>query len=103
MKKNIEVAAAVSILVCSLFVAGIIFAHAQTSSDASSTIVSAGTEGITFPIPELGNCADKDACRAYCNDPANMDAFISFAKAHGLMNKDDADRATKFREKLLAN
>lgn len=39
---------------------------------------------ITFPIPELGNCADRLACKAYCDDPANRDACTSFAEAHGI-------------------
>ncbi|RJQ29553.1 hypothetical protein C4571_01035 [Candidatus Parcubacteria bacterium] len=56
--------------------------------------------GITFPIPELGNCGSKDECRAYCEQPANMDSCIAFAKSRGLMNEEEAERAEKFRKKL---
>jgi len=56
--------------------------------------------GITFPVAELGSCANKEECRAYCDDPAHMDSCISFAEAHGLMNKEEAARAESFRKKL---
>ncbi len=42
---------------------------------------------ITFPIPELGNCADRLACKAYCDDLANMTACVKFAENHGLVIK----------------
>ncbi|TSC69242.1 MAG: hypothetical protein G01um101466_141, partial [Parcubacteria group bacterium Gr01-1014_66] len=37
---------------------------------------------ITFPIPELANCAEKDACRLYCDDLAHQDECVAFAKKH---------------------
>ena len=39
---------------------------------------------IEFPIPELGNCADKTECKAYCDDSANADACQAFARKYGL-------------------
>ena len=39
---------------------------------------------IEFPITELGGCADKNACKAYCDDPANLNACTAFAEEHGL-------------------
>lgn len=42
---------------------------------------------IQFPIPELGNCADKNACKAYCDDFANKDACVVFAKKYGLIDE----------------
>jgi hypothetical protein len=39
---------------------------------------------IVFPIASLGNCADKEACKKFCNEPANQTACIAFAKEHGL-------------------
>lgn len=39
---------------------------------------------ITFPIPELGNCADRGACKAYCDDLSRADDCAAFGKAHGL-------------------
>lgn len=39
--------------------------------------------GINFPIEELGNCQDLDACKSYCDDNANKDACISYAQEKG--------------------
>jgi len=57
-------------------------------------------QGIVFPISELGNCTDKEACRKYCDDQTHMDSCITFAKVHGLMNEKEVERAEKFRKKL---
>ena len=38
---------------------------------------------ITFPIPELGNCASYSECRNYCEDPVNHNSCINFAKSKG--------------------
>lgn len=39
--------------------------------------------GITFPIVELGNCQDLDACKSYCDDIAYKDVCISYAQEKG--------------------
>lgn len=39
---------------------------------------------ISYPIPELGNCGSKTACRAYCDLPANRTACLNFASARGI-------------------
>ncbi|MBM3257102.1 MAG: hypothetical protein FJY98_02110 [Candidatus Liptonbacteria bacterium] len=54
--------------------------------------------GIIFPIPELGNCGDKQACKQYCENPANVEACVAFAEKSGLMNKEEAQRAKKFSQ-----
>ncbi len=79
-----------------LFVLGAAFAagapaQAQTAPEPS---------GITYPVPELGNCGSKDACKNYCGDPANIEACVAFGKAHGLMNQEEAARAQKFAKTL---
>jgi hypothetical protein len=80
--------------------AGVLFASvvlAQTSTPpVPPTNEKIDASGITYPIPELGNCTDRDNCRSYCNDPANMAACIDFASKHGLMNNDEASVAKKF-------
>jgi hypothetical protein len=43
-----------------------------------------GGADLTFPVPELGNCANKAACIAYCDDTAHEDACLDFARAHHL-------------------
>lgn len=40
--------------------------------------------GITFPIAELGNCANVSECRAYCERPENRDACFEFARKKGI-------------------
>jgi hypothetical protein len=39
--------------------------------------------GVTFPIVELGNCADFSSCRSYCDDPVHNEACVAFAKKKG--------------------
>src|SRR3989344_2993157 len=50
---------------------------------------------ITFPVAELGGCESKEACHAYCENPANHEACISFAEAHGLMSEEEIAIARK--------
>lgn len=38
---------------------------------------------ISFPITELGNCSSITACKAYCENPSNQEACLSFAKKKG--------------------
>lgn len=40
--------------------------------------------GITFPIAELGGCASVNECRAYCENPQNQEACMSFARQKGI-------------------
>jgi hypothetical protein len=70
----------------------------QTISLPSAPSENSGSplHGITFPITELGGCASKNECKSYCNEPANMDVCIAFAKNRGLMTEKDATRAGKF-------
>ena len=44
----------------------------------------AGTFDIIFPVHELGNCADKNACKTYCSDETNRTACEQFSADHGL-------------------
>ena len=53
---------------------------------------------ITFPIPELGNCADQSSCKAYCDDEANRDACVDFGRQHGFIDEDEAERISKLPE-----
>src|SRR5258708_3675534 len=52
-------------------------AHAQTPTP------------LTFPIAALGNCADKTACKTFCDDPVNQSACKTFAQTHGLTKPGD--------------
>ncbi len=63
---------AIALVAVALFVSGGIFANAASIFD------------VEFPIPELGNCADRLECKAYCDDPANEEACHVFAAKYGL-------------------
>lgn len=39
--------------------------------------------GISFPIAELGSCISFQECKNFCDDPANKDQCVSFAKKKG--------------------
>ena len=54
--------------------------------------------GVTFPVSELGNCASKEECMAYCDLPENMLACINFSETHGLISPEDAAMARKMLE-----
>lgn len=61
----------------------------------TNSAVAVSLSDITFPIQELGNCEDKEACAAYCDNPANKDACVTFGEKHGLINKEQAEHAKK--------
>ncbi|MCR4328326.1 MAG: hypothetical protein NUV53_02295 [Patescibacteria group bacterium] len=83
----------------SVFMVGAALVYAQdTNTAVEPANTQVGEAGIVFPVPELGNCGSKGECKTYCNDPAHADACIAFAQAHGLMNKDEAQRAKTFTQ-----
>lgn len=89
------------VLAAGVFISVAIIAKAQTESGAQNAGAISGAAVIIFPVPELGNCKDKDGCKSYCDDPANISACVKFAEDHGLMNKDEAGKALKFGKKIL--
>lgn len=99
MKKRTLFAVLAAALVMGIGIVATYQVAAQSESGAAVS-QTAAEQGITFPIQDLGNCADKGACRAYCNDSAHIPQCVKFAEAHGLMNKDEASRARKFAETL---
>lgn len=48
---------------------------------------------IEFPIQELGGCADKEACKAYCDGAGHGAECLAFAKKHGLVDEKTAAKA----------
>ncbi len=59
-------------------------------------VASAQETNIIFPVEELGNCADEQSCRAYCDEPENISACVQFAKQNGLMDEEEAAEAEQF-------
>ncbi|MDP2665578.1 MAG: hypothetical protein Q8P23_02975 [bacterium] len=62
-------------------------AFAQTAEDS-----------IQFPVAELGDCKDKEACKVYCDDADHIDACLAFAEKNNLMSEDELATAKKFME-----
>lgn len=50
----------------------------------AGTLYSASIFDITYPIPELGNCENGAACKAYCDIPENERACEAFAEKFGI-------------------
>src|SRR3989344_4245869 len=51
---------------------------------------------ISYPISELGGCADETGCKLYCDDAANVKECVAFAKKHQLLSEDEIEQAEKF-------
>lgn len=72
------------------------FAVTDASAEAE-TLVTAPVGSVVYPITELGNCADRAACRAYCVKVENRPACFDWAVSRGLVN---AELIKKIKEKL---
>lgn len=64
---------------------GVDTSSAASSGRAPSARPGGGLVGLTFPIPELGGCASKGECKAYCDQPQNRQACFNFAYEKGLV------------------
>ena len=60
----------------------------------------AQTVSVDYPIAELGNCKNKDACKAYCDDPSHIDACVTFAEKNGLMSSEQLSEAKQVQAAL---
>lgn len=87
-------------ILTALIISGALVGGAMVFAEEHADDDRADVSGITFPVAPLGNCASKAACHAYCEESEHMDACIAFAKEHGLMNKEEAERSEKFSRRL---
>lgn len=55
---------------------------------------------ITFPIAELGNCEDKNACRTYCDQFQNIEVCASFGEKYSLTTASRAGEVRRFARAL---
>ncbi len=53
-------------------------------------------EKIQYPVEELGNCKNREACKKYCDNPQNFDACIDFAEKNNMMPREEIEMAKKF-------
>jgi len=74
-----------------ILVSGLIFSisFAQTATDINDA-------DIQYPIAELGNCQNKNACKTYCDKSANTSSCIAFAEKNNLMTANEINNAKKF-------
>src|SRR3989344_5750396 len=66
----------------------------ETSAGAATT--QATPPGLEYPIKELGGCESQEACKTYCDTPANLERCIAFAETNGLLTKGEIERGKKF-------
>lgn len=59
-------------------------------------VLAVSKEDIVFPVAELGNCANEQECKTFCDNPENMESCVSFAKKHNLMSQEEIEKAEKF-------
>ena len=57
---------------------------------------------LAFPIKELGNCENQQACKVFCDDPTNMDSCISFAEKENLMTPQEIALSRKVSKRIAA-
>lgn len=89
MNKN-RVSTFVLIVVILFFGVTMSRAIAQTNGQTVSEV--------SFPIAELGNCADRSACKIYCDEPTNVDACLNFAEKNNLMSSEEVKVAKNFKK-----
>lgn len=55
---------------------------------------------ITYPISELGNCQNQQACRTYCDDTTHLDACLTYAQQHNLLSEQEIKDAREYQDVL---
>lgn len=82
-----------------LFTLLVVSSIAVTSTLFFSTTLAqevVNTGSVRYPVEELGNCRDKAACKAYCDEPEHTEACLSFAEKKGLMSQKEVQTAKRF-------
>ncbi|MEK7612923.1 MAG: hypothetical protein AAB449_02125 [Patescibacteria group bacterium] len=102
MRKLFLLGAVLGLFSASLALAQTVSTSSTDSGQASSPQATATStpSTVTFPIPELGDCASKQACKAYCDAPEHKEACLAYAEAHGLMSKAKTAAARLIIKKL---
>lgn len=92
MRKKLSIAFGVCVAV---FITWVVFFN------GTLTQAQTGFEKIQYPVEELGNCQNEQACRKHCDDPKNADKCLDFAVKNGLMSSQDVEIARKFLKKEI--
>ena len=64
---------------------------------AVGAVRAASVFDIEFPVSELGGCADRFACKAFCSEAKNENACSAFAEKYGLQ-KSSVSADSKFKQ-----
>lgn len=77
--------------------------YAQSVSQSSVLGDTASSSPYTFPIAQLGSCASKEECIAYCNKIENRSSCISFSKSRQLVSPEsnDSSRGANINSRLM--
>ncbi len=62
--------------------------------------VNAVPSSITYPITELGNCPNQQACKTYCDDSTHLDACLTYAQQHQLLSEQEVADAREYQDVL---
>jgi len=57
-------------------------------------------DNISYPIPELGNCASQEECKIFCDEPANQIVCAEWAAKQGLMTPEELEMIRKQTESI---
>ena len=57
----------------------------------SAVLASHAYAQVEFPIAELGNCANREECKAYCDTEENFASCRGFASRHNLRGKSESE------------
>lgn len=82
----------------SLITLGLLFSLATLAADEPGQRIGQ----LAFPIKELGNCENQQACKVFCDSPTNMDACISFAEKENLMTPQEVNLSRKVAKRIAA-
>lgn len=65
----------------------------QPASPSAETAPDEQASVFNFPIEDLGNCENEEACANYCEDPVNYNSCADFAKKNGFYQDDQTQYA----------
>ena len=83
-------------LIFSFILTGLTYAQEENKEEVAKKL------GITFPIGELGNCNSITECKSFCDNGANRDQCVSFAKKKGFYKQSSPnDKEPQKNEAIL--
>jgi len=56
---------------------------------AGSALAQDSVPSVRYPIADLGGCKDQSDCKAFCNQPENMIACVSFGEKQGMLTGEE--------------